>query len=343
MKIGLVGYKGSGKSLLFHWITGIAPDPALSHSLQSATAAIPEERFEALTKIYNPKKITYAGLEIVDTPGLARDQQGNPARLAQLREADALIWVIPVFEGSNPEKEIAAFKDDTVIADLEIVLNRIEKVIEQNKRPVPKPEHEKLEFELSVLELLQEGLESGKPIKEEQLTQEQQRVVRGFRLLSGKAQMMIINTPDDETDLERYKKYNIAGTPVLAVSIALESELEKMSPEEKSAFLEEMQLPSSDKAAVIRTILDASGQMTFMTAGEKELRTWLMPKGGTALEAAGAIHTDMVKGFIRAEVMKAEDLIRLGSERAVKAENLVRREPKDYIVQDGDILLFHFS
>ena len=343
MKIGLVGYKGSGKSLLFHWLTGIAPDPALSHSLQSATAAIPEERFEALTKIYNPKKITYAGLEIVDTPGLARDQQGNPARLAQLRETDALIWVIPVFEGSNPEKEIAAFKDDTVIADLEIVLNRIEKVIEQNKRPVPKPEHEKLEFELSVLELLQEGLESGKPIKEEQLTQEQQRVVRGFRLLSGKAQMMIINTPDDETDLERYKKYNIAGTPVLAVSIALESELEKMSPEEKSAFLEEMQLPSSDKAAVIRTILDASGQMTFMTAGEKELRTWLMPKGGTALEAAGAIHTDMVKGFIRAEVMKAEDLIRLGSERAVKAENLVRREPKDYIVQDGDILLFHFS
>jgi ribosome-binding ATPase YchF (GTP1/OBG family) len=116
-----------------------------------------------------------------------------------------------------------------------------------------------------------------------------------------------------------------------------------MPPEEKSAFLAEMELPSSDKSAVIRTILDASGQMTFMTAGEKELRTWLMPKKGTALEAAGAIHTDMVKGFIRAEVMKAEDLIRLGSERAVKAENLVRREPKDYVVQDGDIVLFHFS
>jgi ribosome-binding ATPase YchF (GTP1/OBG family) len=343
MKIGLVGYKHSGKSLLFQWLTGIAPDPALSHSLQSATAAIPEERFDALIKIYNPKKITYAGLEIVDTPGLARDQHGNPARLAQLREADALVWVIPVFDGSDPDKEIAAFKDDTVIADLEIVLNRIEQVTEQNKRPVPKSEHEKFEFELSVLELLQEGLESGKPVKEEELTLEQQRVVRGFRLLSGKPHMMIINTPDDETDLEQYKKYNLAGTPVLAVSIALESELAKMPPEEKSAFLMEMQLPSSDKAAVLHTILDASGQMTFMTAGEKELRTWLVSKGGTALEAAGAIHTDMVKGFIRAEVMRAEDLIRLGSERAVKAENLVRREPKDYVVQDGDILLFHFS
>jgi ribosome-binding ATPase YchF (GTP1/OBG family) len=343
MKIGLVGYKGSGKSLLFQWLTGTAPDPSLSHSLQSATAAIPEERFEALTKIYNPKKITYAGLEIVDTPGLARDQQGNPARLAQLREADTLVWVIPVFDGSDPEKEIAAFKDEMVIADLEIVLNRIEKVTEQNRRPIPKSEHEKLEFELSVLALLQEGLESGKPMKEEQLSPEQQRVVRGFRLLSGKPQMMIINTPDDEHDLEQYKRHDLAGTPVLAISVALESELGKMSPEEKAAFLAEMQLPSSDKSAVIRTILDASGQMTFITAGEKELRTWLMPKGGTALEAAGAIHTDMVKGFIRAEVMKAEDLIRLGSERAVKAENLVRREPKDYSVQDGDILLFHFS
>ena len=343
MKIGLVGYKGSGKSLLFQWLTGIAPDPALSHSLQSATAAIPEERFEALTKIYNPKKITYAGLEIMDTPGLARDQHGNPARLAQLREADALVWVIPVFDGSDPNKEIAAFKDDAVIADLEIVLNRIAKVTEQNKRPVPKSEHEKFEFELSVLELLQQGLESNNPLKEERLTLEQQRVVRGFRLLSGKPKMMIINTPDDETDLEQYKKYAQVDTPVVAVSIALEAELAKMPPEEKSAFLAEMQLPSSDKPAVLHMILNASGQMTFMTAGEKELRTWLIPKGGTALEAAAAIHTDMAKGFIRAEVMRAEDLIRLGSERAVKAENLVRREPKDYAVQDGDILLFHFS
>ena len=208
---------------------------------------------------------------------------------------------------------------------------------------MPKSEHEKFEFELSVLELLQEGLESGKPLKEEELTLEQQRVVRGFRLLSGKPQMMIINTPDDETDLEQYKKYATSDTPVIAVSVALESELAKMPPEEKSAFLAEMQLPSSDKSAVLRMMLDASGQQTFMTAGEKELRTWLFPKGGTALDAAGAIHTDMVKGFIRAEVMQAEDLIRLGSERAVKAENLVRREPKDYVVQDGDILLFHFS
>ncbi|MDR0520394.1 MAG: DUF933 domain-containing protein [Planctomycetaceae bacterium] len=348
MKIGLVGYKGSGKSTLFQWLTGIQPDPALTHSLQSATASIPEPRFEELIKIYNPKKITFAGLEIMDTPGLARDQQGNPARLAQLREADALVWVVPIFDSTGgvrrpAQEEIAAFKEDTIIADLEIVLNRIEKVTEQNKRPVPKPEHEKFEFELSVLEILREGLESGKPVKEDQLTPEQQRVVRGFRLLSGKPRMMIINTPDDETDLPQYSKYAEPDVPVLAVSVSLESELAGMTAAEKEAFLTEMGLPSTEKALVLKTMLSASGQMTFMTAGEKEIRTWLVPKGGTALDAAAAIHTDMAKGFIRAEVMRAEDLIRLGSERAVKAENLVRREPKDYIVQDGDIFLFHFS
>ncbi|MDR0335888.1 MAG: DUF933 domain-containing protein [Planctomycetaceae bacterium] len=343
MKIGLVGYKGSGKSTLFQWLTGMAADPALSHTLQSATAPIPEQRFDALINIYKPKKITYASIEIVDTPGLARDQQGNPARLAQLREADALVWVVPVFDGSDPAKEIGAFQDDTILADLEIVSNRIEKVIEQNKRPVPKSEHEKFEFELATLEQLREGLESGQPVKEDQLTLEQQRVVRGFRLLSGKPRMMIINTADDEIDLKQYEKFAKPEVPVIAISVRLETELDKMSPEEKTAFLNEMQLPSTDKKIVIKMMLDASGQMTFLTAGEKEIRTWLVTKGGTALDAAAAIHTDMAKGFIRAEVTKAEDLIRLGSERAVKAENLVRREPKDYLVQDGDIFLFHFS
>ncbi|MDR0609993.1 MAG: DUF933 domain-containing protein [Planctomycetaceae bacterium] len=343
MKIGLVGYKGSGKSTLFQWLTGMPADPALSHTLQSATAPIPEQRFDALIEIYKPKKVTYASIEIVDTPGLARDQQGNPARLALLREADALVWVVPTFDGSDPAREIGAFREDTILADLEIILNRIEKVTEQNKRPVPKSEHEKFEFELATLELLREGLESGQPVKEDQLTPEQQRIVRGFRLLSGKPRMMIINTADDETDLKQYEKFAEPNVPVTAISVRLETELDRMLPEEKADFLNEMQLPSTDRKIVIKMMLDASGQMTFLTAGEKEIRTWLVTKGGTALDAAAAIHTDMAKGFIRAEVTKAEDLIRLGSERAVKAENLVRREPKDYLIQDGDIFLFHFS
>ncbi len=337
MKIGLVGYKGSGKSLLFQWLTGVKPDLALAHTSQSATAPIPEPRVEKLCEIYKPKKITIASIEIVDTPGLSRDQQGNPQRLAQLRETDALVLVVPAFDGSDPEKEIKIFQEDAILADLEIVLNRLEKVIEQNKRPVPKTEHEKFEFEIETLKLLQTALENGKPIKDDELTIEQLRVVRGFRLLSGKPRMVVVNTADDETDLEKYSKFGVA------VSVGLETELETMSPEERKSFLDEMQLPSADKSQVLRMLLDVSDQMLFLTAGEKEVRTWIVQKGGTALDAAAAIHTDMAKGFIRAEVMKAEDLIRLGSEREVKAANLVRREPKDYIVQDGDIFLFHFS
>ncbi|MGL4593764.1 MAG: DUF933 domain-containing protein [Thermoguttaceae bacterium] len=343
MKIGLVGYKSSGKSLLFHWLTGVAPDPSMAHSLQSAMVPVPEARFEALSQIYKPKKTTYALIEIVDTPGLSRDQQGNPARLAQLREADALVWVVPTFDGADPLKEIGAFNADTTLADLEIVTNRIEKVIEQSKRPVPKTERERLEFEIETLKTLQEGLENEKPIKEDQLTLEQQRVVRGFRLLSGKPRMILVNTPDDETDLLKYANLGQTDIPAIAVSVSLELEMEKMAESEKLAFLQEMQLPSSNKASIIKMLLDVSGQTTFLTAGEKEIRTWLVAKGGTALDAAAAIHTDMAKGFIRAEIMNAEDLIRLGSERAVKAENLVRRESKDYIVKDGDIFLFHFS
>ncbi|GHT27489.1 ribosome-binding ATPase YchF [Planctomycetales bacterium] len=347
MKIGLAGYKGSGKSSLFHWLSGITPDLALSHSFQSASIPLPEPRFKALTDIYHPKKTTYASIELVDTPGLSRDdQQSNPQRLALLREADALVWVVPVFGGNDPVKEINAFREDTILADLEIVLNRIEKVTEQNKRPVPKTEHEKFAFELETLKVLQEGLESGHPVQEDQLTLEQQRVVRGFRLLNGKPKMFIFNTADEETDLEQYKKYaekDGNSTAAAAVSVRLELELSEMTEEEKKSFLEEMQLPCADKDAVLKMLLDTSGQSTFLTAGEKEIRTWLMPKGGTAIEAAGSIHTDMVKGFIRAEVIKADDLIRLGSERAVKAEGLITREPKDYVVKDGDILLFHFS
>ncbi|MDR0869514.1 MAG: DUF933 domain-containing protein, partial [Planctomycetaceae bacterium] len=328
---------------LFQWLTGVAPDPSLAFSLQSATAPIPEPHFEALAAIYQPKKTTYASIEIVDTPGLSRDQQGNPAKLAQLREADALVWVVPVFDSSDPKKELQAFKDDTVLADLEIVLNRIEKVEEANKRPVPKQKHEEFEFELETLKRIQQGLESGKPLKEEDLTPEQQRLTRGFRLLTGKPRMLLFNTADEETDLDKYKTFSEPDAPAAAVSIRLERELEAMPVEDRKPFLDEMGLTSTDKGAVIKMILDASGQATFLTAGTPEIRTWLMPRGGTAIEAAGAIHTDMVKGFIRAEVMRADDLIRLGSERAVKAENLVRREPKDYVVQSGDILLFHFN
>ncbi|MGL4944001.1 MAG: DUF933 domain-containing protein [Thermoguttaceae bacterium] len=343
MNLGLIGYKGSGKSLLFSWLTGVAADVSLAHKSQSAMAVIPEDRIEQLAAIYQPKKLTYASMEIVDTPGLERTG-GNAQRLAQLREADSLVCVVGIFEGTtDPTKAIAAFREELVLADLEIVTTRLAKVTEQNRRPVSKAQHDLFELEIETLQLLQAGLESGKPLTRDDMTNEQHKVTSSFRLLTEKPQMVVFNTSDDETDLESYQRYATPSVPVVAVSVRLESELAAMSPDDAAALRSEMRLPTSDRATLLKLFLRVSQQQLFLTAGEKEVRTWLMPLGGTALDAADAIHTDMAKGFIRAEVMRCDDLIRLGSERELKAANLVRREAKDYIIQDGDILLFHFS
>ena len=343
MKIGIVGYKSSGKSSLFEWLTGEKADIASAHTLQSVMTAIPEPRVADLCEIYKPKKVTYASLEIVDTPGLSRDQEGNAARLAQLREVGCLLCVVPVFDGADPEKELRTFQEDLILADMELVNNRIERIREQKKRPLPKPEQDKLGFELETLEMVQKGLDSGEPLRESELSVEQQKATRAFRLLSEKPRLLFFNTADDETDLGGYEKYASENCPVATASVRLEKELAEMSPEDKRAFLQEMGLPCSDRNDILRKILDASGQMLFLTAGDKEVRSWLTRKNGTAVEAAAEIHTDMAKGFIRAEIMKCDDLVRFGSERAVKAENLVRREPKDYVIQEGDVILFHFS
>ena len=343
MKIGIVGYKGAGKSTLFEWLTGVKADPALSHGTQSAMAAVPEPRIAALCEIYHPKKVTMASLEIVDTPGLARDLEGNPARLAQLREVDCLVCVVPVYDGANLQKELLAFEEDLTLADLELVMNRIERVKGPQKRNLSKADNDKFAFELATLEMVQAAIEAGKPLREDELSEDQQKVTRAFRLMSEKPRMVIVNTADDATDIESYQDFSTEKCPVIAVSVRLETELAAMSPDERTAFLDEMGLTASDRDKILKMLLDASGQMLFLTAGEKEVRTWLVRKNGTAIEAAAEIHTDMAKGFIRAEIMKCDDLIRLGSERAVKAENLNRREPKDYVIQDGDVILFHFS
>ncbi|MDO5554864.1 MAG: DUF933 domain-containing protein [Planctomycetia bacterium] len=343
MKIGLVGYKGSGKSTLFTWLTGEQADISLSHASQSAMAVIPEPRLNDLAVLYKPKKITQASMEIVDTPGLSRDQQGNVAKLGYLREADYLVCVVPVFEGSDVEKEMVAFEEDLILADLEIATHRIEKLQEQLKRHLPKDDLQKLQLELDTLEMIRQGLENGHPVLARDMDEDQYKVTRSFRFLTEKNRMILVNTGDDETEHDQYQRYTQPDVPVVAVSVGLEVELEKMSEQERTEFLNEMGLTSTDRDALLRKLMDYSGQMVFLTAGEKEVRSWLMKKGGTALDAAGCIHTDFLKKFIRAEVMRCDDLVRLGSERDVKAANLNRREHKDYVVQEGDVMLFHIS
>jgi ribosome-binding ATPase len=343
MKIGLVGYQGSGKSTVFEWITGQKPDPALGHTAQSAMAVIPEPRVEGLCNIYKPKKISQASLELVDTPGLSRSHEGSAARLALIREAGCLVLVIGAYGRTDPKSDLEAFDSDLILADMEIVTNRIARVVETLRKPVPKQEREAYEHEHATLKTVLEALERGKPLGESDMTEDQLRVTRSFRLFGEKPRVILFNTADDETNPERFKSLCPPETPVLAVPAGLELELSKMTPEDRAAFETEMGVGGTDRDALIRTLLKASKQRLFLTAGEKEVRTWLLPQGGTALDAAASIHTDLAKGFIRAEIFDYRDLMRLGSEREVKAAHLVRQEPKGYVIQDDDILFIHFS
>ncbi len=341
MKIGIVGYRGSGKSTLFEWLTGVAPNPAHAHETQMAMATVPDPRVSALCDIYKPKKVTQAALEMFDTPGLSRSHEGSAGRLAMIREAGCLVVVVAAYDGSDALADLTNFEDDLLIADLDIVSGRIERLHEQIKKP--RPNRDELEKELEALTPMQAVLEEGRSLHGLDLTPEQTRAIRSFQLFSDKPRLVIVNAADDDTDLQRFQQRAPEGVPVVAIPLRLQLELSKTDPQEREAFCQEMGVTVFDRDALLRQIMSASGQMLFFTAGDKEVRTWMIHQGGTAVEAAGLIHTDLARGFIRAEVMTCEDLIRLGSEREIKAHNLMRKEHKEYVIQEGEILLIQHN
>lgn len=336
MKIGLVGYQGSGKSSLFQYLTGVPPDPALAHLMQMATATVPDPRIKTLCDIYQPKKVTQASLNIVDTPGLSRTHEGSAAKLAQIREAGCLVVVVGAYAGANAANDLRSFEEDLLIADLDIVMGRVEKLRESVKKPRPNREQELAE--LAALEPLLAEMENGKATRELTLTADQSRAIKSFQLLTEKPRFVVINVADDQANAAVVGQGLDPAVRVQAFPIALQLELQQMPAEERAAFCAELGLTLYDRDELIRQIMDASGQMLFFTAGDKEVRTWMFRKGGTAEEAAGGIHTDLAKGFVRAETMSCDDLFRVGSEREIKAQNLMRKEPKNYVIQDGDIL-----
>jgi ribosome-binding ATPase YchF (GTP1/OBG family) len=302
---------------------------------------VPEPRVDALCQIYHPKKVTFAALEIVDTPGLSRTHEGNAAKLAMIRDTGCLVMVIAAFDGADPASELQSFEEDLLIADLDIVSGRVERLREQVKKP--RPNRDELQAELDALLPLQAVLEEGQSLQQLELTPEQQRVTKSFQLFSEKPRLVVVNTSDVEEHPARFGELIPDGVPWFAFSLGLEMQLADMDESERVAFCEEMQVQSFDRDQVVRTIMDRSGQMLFFTAGDKEVRTWMIRLGGTAVEAAGNIHTDLANGFIRAETMNINDLVRLGSEREVKAHSLLRHEPKDYVIQDGDIVLIRHN
>ncbi|MFP6666477.1 MAG: DUF933 domain-containing protein [Pirellulales bacterium] len=335
MKIGIVGYQGCGKSTLFRWLTELEADPSLSHTTQSAMAEVPDARLAQLCEIYQPKKVTLASLELVDTPGLDAAHEGNAARLSLIREAGCLIHVVDAFSGADPLATLASFDEDLLFADMELVARRIEKLRESVKKPRPTREQE--QTELAALEPLLETLESGTPLAEVEMTDEQIKATRSFQLLTEKPRLVLLNLSDDDSP-QRWLEQMASDVEAVAIPAGLAVELDRMDEADRRDFEAELDSPIIDRGDLLRMIMTVSGQMLFFTAGDKEVRTWMIRTGGTAVEAADGIHTDLARGFVRAETMQCDDLFRLGSEREVKAANLMRREPKDYVIQNGDIL-----
>ncbi len=342
MKLGLVGYQGSGKSTLFELLTGVKSDPAKAHLGQLGTAIVPDPRFDRLVALFKPKKVSPARIDLFDTPGLDRkDHAVNPQRLGVIRESTALVHVIGAFAGADPVADARAFQDDLILADLQVVTSRIGRL--QKDVLKPRPDREQLQAEIAALEPIAARLNEGQTLADMEFSELQDKATKSFSLLTRKRRLTVVNTGDVAGDEAVKDRLESLGHPVIVAPVGLELEVGQLPPEDRELFAREMGLGEPCAARILRAIFEVTGQLTFYTSDEKEVHAWLLSRGGTAFDAAGTIHTDLARGFIRAEIMAAEDLLRLGSEREVKAAGLLHLEGKDYVMRDGDEIVVRFS
>lgn len=336
MRVGLVGFSGSGKSILFQLLTGAVSDPGKVHSGQIGVAVLADPRLDFLASLHNPKKVTPATVEFLDTPGLIPGTHGdNPQRLAVIREGDALLIVLNGFAGGDPAAELTSFREEMLFADLEVVTNRVERLEASVKKH--RPDWEQQEKELQIVKRIQATLEDGKFVATLGLSDDEKKPLRSFGLLTDKPQVVVLNAPQGEDVPAALREL---APDALSLDAKLELELAQLEPAEREAFMTDLGVTELAKPRIIRAAYDAVGIVTFFTAGEPEVRGWNLERGASAVDAAGKIHTDLAKGFIRAEVTAYDALHAAGSLKEGKARNLQRLEGKEYVVKDGDIIYF---
>lgn len=339
MKVGIVGYSGSGKTTVFHWLTGVKPDPAASLRGQIGIARIPDERLDWLSAHFTPKKTTPVTLEFLDTPGLlATERRDNPRRLAILRESGGLLVILNGYGGGNLASELRSFREELVFADLEIVTNRIGRLEDQLKKPRSAKQKEIDQQEMALLRRIVEALEQHQSLAAVHLKEDEEKTIRSFQLLTLKPEMVLVNIGDAgigqplPVDL-----LQLAATAIQAPA-RLEMELEELSPADRQTFMTDLGLTGFSRGDVLRTIYVGMGRIVFFTVGEDECRAWGIPRGADAVEGASQIHTDLAQGFVRAEVVSCADFKRVGSMKEAKTHGIYRLEGKTYVVQDGDIM-----
>jgi len=357
MQTGIIGLAQSGKTTLFRILTRAHLDEkAARAATHVGIARVPEPRLAQLAAIYNPPKITYATVEYVDVGGMSRDRTRDSSVLAPLRDVDALAHVLRVFDdpavphpaGSvDPLRDAVSLDLELMLADLEQIerrLERVEKDLKKKKEPA-------LEHEHALLLRCRAAIRAETPLRELEFTPEERKVLTGFMFLSARPMLYVLNLGDDEapqldTAVARHGLEKLSGRPqsaVVPVCGRIEAELAELEDAAAAELLAAYGLKEPGLHRLIRATYGLLGLISFFTAGEPEVRAWTIRCGTTAVKAAGVIHTDIERGFIRAEVVRCEDLLAAGSVPAARERGQVRLEGKEYVVQEGDVILFRHS
>jgi GTP-binding protein YchF len=345
MKIGLTGFAGSGKTTVFNAMTGLDVPVGFGGDVRLGTVKVPDERIDKLSAIFKPRKTIYAEITFCDIPGEHGAEKKGLSRkgLQQIRDMDALCLVIrdfvnPAVEGEpDAAADLEAFHAECVLADLEIVERRLERA-----------KREKMDArELEAFEAMKATLENEKPIRSIPLEQLNRDMLRGYGLITDRPLLVALNRgegdatrPMPDAMAQRLTELDAAG---LVLSASVEAEIARLAPDDQKAFLEDLGIAESALARFIRTAYGLLDLISFFTVGPDEVRAWTIRRGTHARQAAGRIHSDLERGFIRAEVMPYDVFMQYGSEHAVKEAGRFQIEGKDYVVQDGDILSIRFN